>query len=93
MFQSAIDFPAAFCTVDLSDPLAGWPAGWRGWQAGHPCECLIKVQLTLPAKGRGAISLPICSAKLCLTCSFVPIEAAATQAATDALILISLHSA
>lgn len=32
------------------------------WQA-HPSECLIKVQLTLPAKGRGAISLPICSAK------------------------------
>lgn len=32
------------------------------WQA-HPSECLIKVQLTLPVKGRGAISLPICSAK------------------------------
>lgn len=32
------------------------------WQV-YPTECLIKVQLTLPAKGRGAISLPICSAK------------------------------
>lgn len=32
------------------------------WQA-RPSECLIKLQLTLPVKGRGAISLPICSAK------------------------------
>ena len=32
------------------------------WQA-RPSECLIKVQLTLPVKGRGAISLPICSTK------------------------------
>lgn len=47
-----------------------WFAGWllcagfirsTPWQA-HP-ECLIKVQLTLPAKGLGAVSLPICSAK------------------------------
>lgn len=32
------------------------------WQA-RPSECLIKVQLTPPVKGRGTISLPICSAK------------------------------
>lgn len=92
MFQSAIDFPAAFLYSGFIRP-TDWLAGWLAGKAQRPCECLIKVQLTLPAKGRGAISLPICSAKLCLTCSFVPIEAAATQAATNALILISLHSA
>lgn len=32
------------------------------WQA-RPSECLIKVELTLPVKGWGAISLSICSAK------------------------------
>lgn len=39
------------------------------WQV-HPSECLIKVQLTLPVKGRGAISLPICSAKALPDMSF-----------------------
>lgn len=39
------------------------------WQV-HPSKCLIKVQLTLPAKGRGAISLPICSAKALPDMSF-----------------------
>lgn len=35
----------------------------RTWWQARPSECLIKVQLTLPVKGRRPISLPICSAK------------------------------
>lgn len=50
MFQLDIDFLAAFF-VPLALPRV------------RPSKCLIKVQLTLPVKGRGAISLPICSAK------------------------------
>lgn len=52
----------------FSRVLISWRPLWLGfihparWQV-RPTECLIKVQLTLPAKGRGAISLLICSAK------------------------------
>lgn len=54
MFQLGIDFLAALLCAGFIR-LARWQA--------RPSECLIKVQLTLPASGRGAISLPICSAK------------------------------
>ena len=84
MFQLGIDFLAAFCTQDLSASLTGKRTPPNVW---------LKFNWLFQWRGEEPFHSLFVAPKLCLTCSFVPIQAPATQAATNALILISLHSA
>lgn len=84
MFQLGIDYVAPFCTVELSTALDGKRVPLNVW---------LKFNWLFQWRGADPFHSLFVAPKLCLTCSFVPIQAPATQAATNALILISLHSA